>query len=53
VWIFRLGERFLGQHALPGLVDEANGERADVVDSAASPAWQMERPFRDISGYRK
>jgi hypothetical protein len=38
---------------LPDLVDEATGERADVVDSAASPAWEMERPFRYISGYRE
>jgi hypothetical protein len=53
LWIFCLGERFLGQHSLPGLVDEATGERADVVDSAASPPWEMERPFRHISGYRE
>jgi hypothetical protein len=41
------------QYPLPDLVDEAIGERADGVHSAASPAWEMERPFRYISGYRE
>lgn len=50
--IARAGTRFLGQHSSPGWaswIDEATGERGDVVDSAASRAWavDIERPIRN------
>ena len=42
-------ERFSSEHSSPGLIDEAIGERGYIVDSAASPAYEIERLNRNLS----